>query len=137
MCHFSVSQLRDCSGLWQKKKKKLRKSTLTRKKKHIFSKRNTHFRNKEHFWSRKKHLVNIILLTKDQVFLLQPSFNSQVLVILSNVFVISSNVINQTQPNPTPPWPGAGLGDHTGGGSSLGMMPTHSHTQRWYRLGSM
>ena len=112
MCDFSVSQLRECSGLWQKKKK-LRKSTLTRKKKHIFSKRNTHFRNKEHFWSRKKHLVNIILLTKDQVFLLQPSFNSQVLVILSNVFVISSNVINQTQPNPTPNPHGLGQGWET------------------------
>ena len=32
-------------------------------------------------------------------------------------------------PSP-PPWPGGGLGDHAGGGSSLGMMPTHSHTHK-------
>ena len=28
-------------------------------------------------------------------------------------------------------------GEHAGGGSSLGMMPTHSHTQRWFRVESM
>ena len=28
-----------------------------------------------------------------------------------------------------PPWPGGELGDHAGGGSSLGMMSTHSHTR--------
>ena len=36
-----------------------------------------------------------------------------------------------------PPWSGGELGDHAGGGSSLGMMPTHSHTQRWFRVESM
>ena len=46
------------------KKKALKKSTLPRKKHHIFSKKSTHFTNKKHFWSRKKHLINIILLTK-------------------------------------------------------------------------
>ena len=36
-----------------------------------------------------------------------------------------------------PPWYGGGLGDHVGGDSSFGMMPTHSHTQRWSRAESM
>ena len=35
-----------------------------------------------------------------------------------------------------PPWPGGELGDHAGGGSSLGMMPTHSHT-KVFRVESM
>ena len=91
-----------------KKKKHLKKAPFQGKKKHIFSKNSTHFTNKKHFWSRrKKQLVNIILLTKSNnddekkfyfypnFFWLQSSFNSQVLVILSNVFVISSNVIDQ------------------------------------------
>ena len=87
-----------------------KKSTLkkypSKEKKHIFSKKSTHFANKKHFWSRKKQLVNIILLTKSNndgekkfyfqpnFFWLQSSFNSQLLVILSNVFVISSYVID-------------------------------------------
>ena len=60
-----ISQLdfcRDRSGLWQKKV--LKKSTLPKKKKHIFSKKNTHFAKKSTFGAEKKHLVNIILLTK-------------------------------------------------------------------------
>ena len=31
---------------------------------------------------------------------------------------------------PPHPTPGRELGDHAGGGSSLGMMPTHSHTHK-------
>ena len=89
------------------KKKHLKKAPFQGKKTHIFSKRSTHFTNKKQFWSRKKHLVNIILLTKSNsggekkfyfypnFFWLQSSFNNQVLVILSDVFVISSNVIDQ------------------------------------------
>ena len=47
-----------------KKKKKHLKKAPFQGKKHIFSKKSTHFTNKKYFWSRKKHLVNIILLTK-------------------------------------------------------------------------
>ena len=46
------------------KKKHLKKAP--KEKKHIFSKKKKkkHPFHKKHFWSRKKHLVNIILLTK-------------------------------------------------------------------------
>ena len=89
------------------KKKHLKKTPFQGKKSTFLANKAHILQTKSNFGAEKKHLVNIILLTKSNndgekkfyfhpnFFWLQSSFNSQLLVILSNVFVISSNVIDQ------------------------------------------
>ena len=68
---------RDHSGLWQKKKNTLKKST--QEKKAHFSKKAPILQTKSTFGAEKKHLVNIILLTKskndgEKKFYFHPNF---------------------------------------------------------------